>query len=309
MIAAQPYRILALDGGGIRGLLTAHLLVRLEEKRPGCLACFDLIAGTSTGSIIALSLAAGFSPAEIAGLYEHNVRRIFETSLAERIREVGGLIGPRYSARRLAAVLRSVFSDRRLGDLDRRVLVPAFDLDDENPDPARRRWKPKLFHNFPGPTGDEDSLARDVALYSSAVPAVFEAVDGYVDGGVFAANPTLCAVMLTQDERLAGARPSLDALRVLSLGTGRGPLHLGPEAHEWGLAQWARPLLGLVLDAGVDMVNYQCRQLLHARYHRFNPWIDGTPILLDNVEALPRLREAADAADLAPTLAWLDGIS
>ncbi|MGH7058020.1 MAG: patatin-like phospholipase family protein, partial [Acetobacteraceae bacterium] len=122
MSAAASYRILALDGGGIRGLLTAHLLVRLEQERPGCLTHFDLIAGTSTGSIIALSLAAGFSPAEIAGLYEYHVRRIFETSLAERVREVGGLIGPRYSARRLAAVLRGVFSDRRLGDLDRHVL-------------------------------------------------------------------------------------------------------------------------------------------------------------------------------------------
>ncbi|MGH8225870.1 MAG: patatin-like phospholipase family protein [Gammaproteobacteria bacterium] len=299
-------RILALDGGGIRGYYSALLLARLERERPGFTGSFDFIAGTSTGSIIALGLATGLDAASLAELYGSHAPRIFETTLGERLRDVNGLIGPRYSARRLAAVLRKVFGDRRLGDLPRRVMVPAFNLDDKNPDPARRCWKPKLFHNFPGPTGDRDLFARRVALYSSAVPAVFAPVDGYVDGGVFAANPSMCAVMLTQDERLTGVRPALDSLRVLSVGTGRGPVHIGEEANDWGLAQWARPLLGLTLGAGVDMVDYQCRRLLGEHYHRLNPWIEGTPIGLDDTEAFGRLATAAETADLTPTLAWLD---
>ncbi|HEX5314972.1 MAG TPA: patatin-like phospholipase family protein [Gammaproteobacteria bacterium] len=302
----SPYRILALDGGGIRGYLSALLLARLERERPGLLGRFDLLAGTSTGSIIALSLAAGFSPAEIAELYAHNVRRIFETTLARRLREANGLLGPRYGVQRLAAALRTVFSDRRLGDLPRKVLVPAFDLDDENPDPARRRWKSRLFHNFPGDGGDAACLLRKVALYSSVVPAVFASVDGYVDGGLFAANPALCAVALALEKCGDANGSHIPDLRLLSLGTGLGPLHLGEETEQWGLAQWARPLLGLVLDAGVGMVDYQCRQLLRGNYHRLNPWIEGPAILLDDLSALDRLHEAAETADLAPALAWLD---
>lgn len=299
-------RILSFDGGGVRGYYSALLLARLERERPHFAAHFDFIAGTSTGSIIALGLASGLDAAALADLYGHHARRIFETTLGERLRDANGLIGPRYSVHRLTAVLRNVFGDLRLGDLSRRVMIPAFSLDDGNPDPLHRRWKSKLFHNFPGPTGDRDLLARRAALYSSAVPAVFAPVDGYVDGGVFAANPTMCAVALTQDERLGIEHASLDALRVLSVGTGRAALHIGEEARDWGLVQWARPLLGLMLDAGVGTVDYQCRRLLGAHYHRLNPWIDGVPILLDDIEAFPRLAAAAETADLAPTLAWFD---
>jgi hypothetical protein len=299
-------RILSLDGGGIRGYFSALLLARLERERPGFVSHFDLLAGTSTGSIIALGLAAERSAAVLAELYARNAPRIFETSFGERLRDANGLIGPRYSTRRLAAVLRNVFGDLRLGDLKRRVLVPVFRLDDANPDSARRRWRPELLHNFPVPTGAPDLLAYRAALYSSAVPAIFAPSDGYVDGGVFAANPTLCAVTLTQDASVTGEKPALSDLEALSVGSGLAPLHIGSEGGDWGLAQWARPLLGLMLDGGVEMVDYQCRQFLGSNYHRLNPWLEGEPIRLDDAEAFPRLAAAAEAADLAPTLAWLD---
>lgn len=299
-------RILALDGGGIRGYYSALLLARLEAARPGCLDRFDFLTGTSTGSIIALGLASGLSAASIASLYASNTPRIFETTLGERLREANGLIGPRYSARRLAAVLRNVFGDRRLGELKRSVLVPAYQLDDAAPEPAHRRWRPVLFHNFGGESGCPQMLARRAALYSSTVPAIFAPTEGYVDGGVYAANPALCAALLTQDERLEGERPSLDELEVFSIGTGLSALHIGVEAREWGLAQWARPMLGLMLDGNVEITDNYCRLLLRERYHRLNPWIEGEPIRLDDIEAFERLAEAAETVDLASTLAWLD---
>ncbi|MGH7057221.1 MAG: patatin-like phospholipase family protein [Gammaproteobacteria bacterium] len=301
-------RILALDGGGIRGYLTALLLDRLEKERPGFTARFDFIAGTSTGSIIALGLAAELPIATLVTLYERNAPRIFETTFRERLRDANGLVGPRYSAHRLTAVLRNVFGDRRLGELSRPVLVPAFRLDDGRADPTRRRWRPELFHNFPGGTGSPSLLARSAALYSSTVPAIFAPTDGYVDGGVFAANPTLCAVMLTQDPAIDGDHSALADLRVLSVGTGLASLRIGIEAREWGLARWARPMLGMMLDSGVEMVDYHCRLLLGDRYHRLNPWIEGDPIRLDDIEAFPRLAEVAAAADLRSTLAWLDAV-
>lgn len=306
MAERRVYRILALDGGGVRGFFTALLIARLAEARPLWLEQTDFVAGTSTGAIIALSLAMGMRPREIAAIYENEANRIFSATLGDRLLDAGGLIGPRYSVRKLAAILRSVFRDMRLGDLDKQVLVPAFDLDDDNPDPARRRWKPKLFHNFPVAGGDGDMLARQVALYSSAVPAVFASVDGYVDGGVYAANPALCAVAQSLDERMFDTPLQLRELRVLSIGTGKSPLHIAGNDLSWGIAQWAKPLLGLVLDAGVSVVDYQCEQFLGERYHRLNPWLDGEPVFLDDAQALPLLRAAARAADLGPTLAWID---
>lgn len=300
------YRVLSLDGGGVRGFFSALLVARLTAARPRWLAGIDFVAGTSTGAIIALSLAMGMEPRQIAEIYERESNRIFSASLGDHLLDAGGLIGPRYSIRRLAAVLRHVFRDVRLADLGKRILVPAFDLDDQNPDPLRRRWKPKLFHNFPVAGNDGDMLARRVALYSSAVPTVFASVDGYVDGGVYAANPSLCAVAQSLDACMATPPPELNQLHVLSIGTGKNPLHIAGDSLHWGIAQWAKPLLGMVLDAGVSVIDYQCEQLMGPRYHRLNPWLDGEPVLLDDAEALPRLRAAAERSDIDSTVEWLD---
>ncbi len=308
MTDESVFRVLALDGGGVRGFYTALLLARLAEARPQWLADVDFVAGTSTGAIIALGLAMGMGPRDIAAIYEREAQRIFSMNLTDRILDAGGLIGPRYSVRTFAAILRGVFRDVRLGDLGKRVLVPAFDLDDENPYPARRRWKPKLFHNFPAQGGDAAMLARRVALYSSAVPAIFASVDGYIDGGVYAANPTLCAVAQSLEEEPGNPPRTLRNLRVLSIGTGQSPLHIKGDSLNWGLAQWAKPLLGLVLDAGVTVIDYQCRQLMGRRYHRLNPWLDGKAVLLDDADAMPLLGQAAREAELAPTLEWLDTV-
>lgn len=302
----RVWRILSIDGGGVRGYYAALLIARLAAANPSWLGQVDLIAGTSTGAIIALGLALDMAPLDIAGIYAREAEKIFTTSLADRLLDAGGLIGPRYNVRRFAAILRRVFHDVRFGDLSRKVLVPAFDLDDENPDTARRRWQAKLFHNLPGPQANSDLLARRAALYSSAVPAVFATADGYVDGGVFAANPALCSLTLSLDAAVQARPPALDAVRVFSVGTGRSPQHIEGDRLQWGLSQWAKPLLGMMFDAGVDMVDYQCRQLLGSRYHRLNPWLDGEAIQLDDANALPKLGRAANAAELEPTLAWLD---
>ncbi len=301
------YRILALDGGGMRGYLTARLLQRLEEMRPGWISKVDLFAGTSTGSIIALALAYSLSTREISTIYARDAPKIFAVSLTDRLLDGGGLIGPRYRVRRLGALLRGVFHDLRLVDLDKRVLVPAFRLDGADPTDSHRRWRPQLFHNFPDAGANEQLTARQVALYSSAVPAVFASVDGYVDGGVYAANPTLCAIAQTlASAQAATGGLGIDRLHVLSVGTGLGSLRIEGDRLDWGLMQWARPLLGLVLDAGTAAVDFQARHLLGSAYHRLNPWIEGEPIMLDDVEAIPRLERIAATASLDSTVAWLD---
>jgi len=154
----SPYRILAIDGGGVRGVFAARILDRLQQET-GFLDRTDLLAGTSTGGILALGLASGLAPARMAKLYLDHSREIFAASLVRKVATVDGVLGARYDNAALRKVARYVFGDRKLGDLGKRVLIPTFDLDNgDGPVPlpagALRTWKPKFFHNFPGEDSD-----------------------------------------------------------------------------------------------------------------------------------------------------------
>ena len=244
------FRILSIDGGGVRGLLVAVLLQQLDERAPGWRDRADLLAGTSTGGIIALALAKGLTPTDLRILYYEKSPRIFGDSFLDDIRDLGRVVGAEFSNRDLRQEVEAVFGATRLQDLGKRVLISAFDLDNEDPDPNKRSWKPKFFHNFPGSDTDGPLRAADVALYTSAAPTYFPSVDGFVDGGVAANNPSMAALAQSQDERARiPQRPSLADISLLSIGTGRSLSRITGKRHDWGYAQWAKPLLRLMFDA------------------------------------------------------------
>lgn len=301
------FRVLSFDGGGIRGLVTAILLQRLtaEPGLAGLLDGTDLLAGTSTGGLLALGIAAGIDLSEIRRVYVEDGPRIFDDSLLDDLVDLGRLRGADYELDELRRVLREMLRLRRLGDLGKRVLITSFDLDNEDPDPARRTWKPKLFHNFPGPGSDRDMPAWKVGLYTAAAPTYFPSADGYVDGGVYAANPSMCALAQTQDRRYPPT-PPLDEVVLLSLGTGTSLEHVEGERHDWGYAQWLKPLVSLMLDGTAGVADYQCRQMLGARYHRLAPvFPPGVRIPMDGVRHIPRMIEFAEGVPLAETADWL----
>ncbi|MCX7819100.1 MAG: patatin-like phospholipase family protein [Kiritimatiellae bacterium] len=302
----RTFRILSLDGGGVRGWLSARLMDRLAESHPGWWRRADLVAGTSTGALLALGLAAGRTPRELMALYETNAARIFRDDWLDNVRDLGRTVGAQYDDRGLRQVLREVFGELRLRELPVRVLIPAFDLDNEQPDPAKRSWAPKFFHNFPGPDSDGERRVRDVALYSSAAPTYFPSADGYIDGGVIANNPAMAALAQTQDPRNEGARPRLSSIVMLSIGTGRPLLRIEGRRHDWGLAQWSRPILDIMMEAGMGVPDYQCRQLLGDRYHRLEPVLpSGAVIRMDDVRRMGELAAIADGMALDTTVAWL----
>ncbi len=311
------YRILTLDGGGIRGLLSAVLMDELDRRHPDWLSRVDMIAGTSTGGILALALANGMQPAKLAELYYELGPIIFKDNLLDDVRDLGRMIGADYGTKNLRRELEKIFADTRLQDLNKRVLVTAFDLDNEAESPEERSWKPKFFHNFPGGDSDGERHAADVALYSSAAPTYFPSVDGYIDGGVVANHPGMVALSQTQDRRSEiQDRPRIDEIRLLSIGTGQVLSYIKGPIHNWGLVQWAKPLLNLMLDAVSGVPDFQCRQILGANYHRLNyTFPDGDGIELGEWKKRDRLIEIGrqhmlvelDAA--ADWLAghWLDG--
>ena len=299
------YRVLSLDGGGIRGLVTAVLLERLVAT-PGLeklIGKADLVAGTSTGGLLALGIAHGLSLATLRDLYVTKGETIFDDSWLDDLVDLGKLRGADYHTGPLRRELKRLFGETTLGKLGKKVLIPSFDLDNE--DPENRSWKPKVFHNFPGKGSDATEPAWKVGLYTSAAPTYFPSVDGFVDGGVYAGNPSMCALAQTQDSRYAPT-PQLDQVRLLSLGTGTNLQYIAGATHDWGYVQWARPLIDLMLDGTAGIADYQCRQLLGERYHRLAPvFPPGVRVPLDGVDRIPDLIDFAAEVPLHTTVDWV----
>lgn len=288
MSARERATILAIDGGGIRGIVPAMVLAEIEA-RTGRRVCelFDLVAGTSTGGILALGLTVpgeGGAPrwraTDLVDLYEREGPRIFSASLLREIETVGGVLDERYPAGPLDQALARYLGEARLADALADVLVPAYEIERRIPfffKSARARSDP-----------DYDFPMRDVARATSAAPTYFppERIEAappadyfaLVDGGTFANNPAMCAYA---EARRDGADPDI---LLVSLGTGelRRPIPYD-EARDWGLLGWARPLLQIVFDGVSLTIDFQLEQLLGpTRYHRLQTPLDQASDDLDD---------------------------
>lgn len=302
------YRVLSIDGGGIRGIVTTILMQRLQATTglEDFLDEVDLIAGTSTGGLLALGIARGLSLDQIRDLYVNDGPEIFDDTWLDDLLDLGKLRGADYKTGPMRRVFRRVLgAETSLGQLRKRVLITAFDLDNEDPDDLRRTWKPKLFHNFPGAANDRHELAYKVAMYTAVAPTYFPSVDGYIDGGVYANNPAMCGLAQTQDKRYRPT-PSLDEIVLLSLGTGTSLFHIEGRALDWGYAQWIKPLISLMLDGISGIADYQCRQMLRDRYHRLAPvFPPEVSIPMDDVGKIPYMIDFAERLDMGPTIRWM----
>jgi hypothetical protein len=254
--------------------------------------------------LLALSLAHGLGVSEIRALYEQRGEKIFDDSWLDDVLDLGKTIGADYDIRPLERELKRLFGQTTLAQLQRRVLITTFDLDNAKA-PPERTWKPKLFHNFLGLDSDGETLAYKVGLYTSAAPTFFPAVDGFIDGGVYANNPSMCALAQSQDTRFS-PRPALEEVALLSLGTGTVLVYIPGKTLNWGYAQWAKPLVSLMLDGSGGIADYQCRQLLGERYHRLAPvFPPGVSMPMDAVHRIPEMVQFAQGVDLAETITWL----
>jgi patatin-like phospholipase/acyl hydrolase len=237
-------------------------------------------------------------------------RAIFDDSWLDNIVDLGKVIGADYSLKGLTRELKRVLGDTTtLGDLARRVLIVTFDLDNVD-DPGRganepRTWKPKLFHNFTGDGSDAGALAWKVGLYTAAAPTYFPSFEGYVDGGVYATNPSMCALAQTLDDRY-GPPAALGDVVLLSIGTGTNLQYIPHRNVDWGYAQWARPMVTLMLDGASGIADYQCRQILGARYQRLAPLFrEGTTYAMDDVAHVRDMHVFASGVDLGGAADWL----
>jgi patatin-like phospholipase/acyl hydrolase len=304
------FRILSFDGGGIRGLLSTVLVQRLIEETSisDFISSVHMFAGTSTGGLIALALAAEIPLDEIKNLYVEAGPKIFSEHLFDQILDVGNLLGSHYSNKELGRCLYEVFGDRTLGDLKYKVIVPAFELDnlrDLQPG-EHRRWKVKIFHNLPNREADNDRLLRDIALYSCSAPTLFPVTDGFIDGSVVANNPSLCALAQALDRRW-WSHPHLADVRMVSIGCGQRVTYLKGDHHNWGVIQWGTKIIPILMESSQEIADFQCSQLLgRSQYCRVQPILEAD-IRIDSADRIPDILEfARNGVDLAPAAAWIN---
>ena len=286
------YKILAIDGGGIRGVIPAVLLTKMEEVTGKSIShLFDLIAGTSAGGILAVGFATPrkggqgrgsrspkFKASDLLALYEERGKDIFVRSFWDGVTSLGGLTDEKYPSDGIESVLKHYLGDLQLKDALIEILVTSYDIEDRQPY-FFKRSKAK----------DEDTsalrnhLLRDVARATSAAPTYFEPAkvlpfEGseaearhLIDGGVFANNPALCAYA---EAISLGISP--DDVLLVSLGTGVATRPIKyDEAKDWGKVGWIQPILSVMMDGVADAVDYQLRKMLptegpDARYFRFD---------------------------------------
>ena len=270
-------KALAIDGGGIRGLIPALVLAEIERRTGRRMATMvDVIAGTSTGAIIACALARPnpMAAARIAEVYTVDGPKIFDRSLVKTVTSADGFLDELYDDAPLVASLRTHLGDGRVADATAKLLITAYDL----------QARSELL------LGGDVSLV-DAAHASSAAPTYFEPVRlgnrTLIDGGVGAINPSLYAYAE------AGGKPTL----LLSLGTGSQTKPLPyDEVKDWGKLQWAEPILDVVFDASTDAVDSQLDRLIDGAYIRLQtPLTEASPDLDDaSEENLAALRREAE---------------
>ena len=215
------YRILSIDGGGLLGTLPASFLAAIEEHTEQPIGdYFDLIAGTSTGGIIAIGLGMGMRASEILELYVDQGPTIFGQDhgrlgnwCRRRYRLARSLLRAKYDPAHLRAALTEILQDKRLGDSTRRLLIPAW-----NPT-ARDVYIIYKTPHHERLRHDYKVLAVEAALATAAAPTYFprhftDHDVGLLDGGVWANNPIAIAVV----EAISMMNWPGDELYVLSLG-------------------------------------------------------------------------------------------
>lgn len=281
---SDNFQILSLDGGGVKGVFTAAVLTVIEEDLNVRVADhFDLIAGTSTGGIIAIGLGLGLRPAEILNFYETYGPKIFKNYFGWTV--LDWVFRSKYPQDALKTSLRSadVFSDRLFGSSSKRLVIPSYSLTKDQPylfrtphcEHLRQDWKIE---------------AWKVALATSAAPTYFpvcQEINGirHIDGGIWANNPTM--VGITEAYRFLNM--PLDRISVFNI----CPLSDVRNRPKWlssaGIAQWA--FSGHITDVimraqSTGVFNQSINLLSQDQVFRVDPCVQGKVFSLDSAESI-----------------------
>jgi patatin-like phospholipase/acyl hydrolase len=277
--SVKRFQILSLDGGGIKGLFSAALLAAIEEDlNINIIDHFDLLAGTSTGGIIALALGLGMNAREIVEFYMREGPAIFPSWFGlKRIQHWGVR---KYSAAPLQAALMRCFKDSRFGDSLKPLIIPSYNLGEDDVYLFRTPHHNRLKRDYKLP-------AWKVALSTSSAPTFFNCareVDSLrlVDGGVWANNPTMVAIV----EAYSTLGASLQSQWVLNIGTSDSVIHRRDRLNSGGILAWAlgNAAVNVIMRGQSIGADKQAGHLLgRDRVERLNPKVAANEFSLDGI--------------------------
>jgi patatin-like phospholipase/acyl hydrolase len=298
MEVPDRFSILSLDGGGLRGIFSAALLAALEEDlKINIVDHFDMIAGTSTGGIIAMGLGLGLKPQEILNFYIENASVIFPKW--RRLLPIGLLVVPKYQNTGLINCAKKIFEDKKVGDSKTRLVITSYSLTSDNV---------YLFR-----TAHHERLRRDyrveawkVCAATSAAPGYFPAFRGLdqdrlVDGGIWANNPSMVALT----ESLGTLDIPLDKTWLCSVGTTSNRTSYSSLLNRGTKLPWAPKVPSLFLNAQRALAENQSEFFLKDRYQRINFIYGGPEMDLDSAKKIDDLFAAArsEARRVSPIFA------
>ena len=280
------FYILALDGGGARGIYAAQVLAKLEGYfEVQVRDCFDLIVGTSTGAIIAGAAATGIKLEEVVGLFECNSAQVFQSSLPR-----WPFFQSKYASGQLAQLVRDIVPDVTLGEIPTPLMITSSDISTGGVHVFKSRYLGELGEPY---VRDGVVQLSDAILASCSAPAYFDPAcvgsNLLADGGLWANNPSIIALV----EAVSKFGQSIEQVRILSIGTGHSTSFYGSNRF-WGLLTgWGRQklvsyVLGLQSQASANM----SKLLLEDRYFRLDPEIENWD--LDDIGHLDNLKSLAD---------------
>jgi patatin-like phospholipase/acyl hydrolase len=270
----MPFQILALSGGGYRGLFTSAIVAKLEQQAQRPISdCFDLIAGTSIGGVIALGLALGKSAESIKGMFLDHGEEIFTRGEPPRGR-VAKLRArwaqwrqPKYDGTVLREKIEAVVGkDAKLGDARTRLLIPSVNMTKGSVQMFKTAHHPNFLN-------DHKLSAVDVAMATSAAPLYFPMAkienSNFVDGGIVANAPDMCAV----HEAVKFLGQDIKDISVLSIGTTTSKFSLPSSlGRNFGQKLWLENgrLVSTILSSQQQLVDFMLKHQLADRYIRFD---------------------------------------
>ena len=293
--SSNRFQILSLDGGGIKGLFSAAILAHIEsDLNIKITDHFDLIAGTSTGGIIAIALGLGLRPREIVEFYMREGPNIFPG----RFGWLRHWYKRKYPQKPLEEALQRCFNrdgtQKRFGESNKRLVIPSYNLGEDDVYLFRTPHHNDLRRDYSVP-------AWQVARATGAAPTFFSCSRDInsirlIDGGVWANNPTLVAVA----EAHKTLRVPLSDLYIFSIGTTDSVINRDKRLDNGGIIAWGRgnTAVDVIMRGQSIGVNNQVKFLLGADHiERLDPKVSADQFSLDNVRSADDL--IAKAAHLS----------
>lgn len=286
--------ILAIDGGGIRGLVPAAVLDYLEKKiqeirkdpRIKIGNLMDLVGGTSTGSIVGSLMllpcetkndSPKYTMDEITQMYIDMGPEVFKKHFWHRVKTLWGLFGPAFPASNIEPYLLQMLDHYKMKDLVKPCLFNAYDIDKRRID---------VFTNKDSKEKYADFYVKDIIRGSTSIPAYFPPayfnhgndINTLVDGGVFANNPSMVSYIEAAKTLFKKKKVFPKDIMVISLGTGASQRKQYPysKSKKWGMANWVFPIIDILLSGSSDAVDYEMKKLYESygetdNYIRINP--------------------------------------